>query len=212
VVVQEVYLDGLVAQDGRLQPGDQIIEINGADMTCATHAQVRSQITFFSPRRVSPLANLIFAERRESGQMGREREGRKRKDAARAGQPGPARASQGQREAEEEEEISLPRRRNFIAIYGRNILSSSVKTLLPFALSLSPLKSLMKRKRAGSQASTDCRGKRALFSYKYFGAPKEDSFPAAAAIAAAASSEEWGFILARKKFRFLLAKSEFSIF
>ena len=40
VVVQEVFPDGLVASDGRLQPGDQIIEINGTDMTCATHAQV----------------------------------------------------------------------------------------------------------------------------------------------------------------------------
>ena len=40
VVVQEVFPDGLVASDGRLQPGDQIIEINGVDMTCATHTQV----------------------------------------------------------------------------------------------------------------------------------------------------------------------------
>ena len=40
VVVQEVFPDGLVASDGRLQPGDQIIEINGIDMTCASHAQV----------------------------------------------------------------------------------------------------------------------------------------------------------------------------
>ncbi len=40
VVVQEVYPDGLIASDGRLQPGDQIIEINGIDMTCAPHAQV----------------------------------------------------------------------------------------------------------------------------------------------------------------------------
>ena len=36
----QVFPEGLVATDGRLQPGDQIIEINGADMTCATHAQV----------------------------------------------------------------------------------------------------------------------------------------------------------------------------
>ena len=35
-----MFPEGLVASDGRLQPGDQIIEINGADMTCATHAQV----------------------------------------------------------------------------------------------------------------------------------------------------------------------------
>ena len=37
----QVFPEGLVASDGRLQPGDQIIEINGADMTCATHAQVK---------------------------------------------------------------------------------------------------------------------------------------------------------------------------
>ena len=43
VVVQEVYPDGLISQDGRLQPGDQIIEINGSDMTCATHAEVSSK-------------------------------------------------------------------------------------------------------------------------------------------------------------------------
>ena len=40
-MMQEVFPDGLVAGDGRLQPGDQIIEINGTDMTCATHSQVR---------------------------------------------------------------------------------------------------------------------------------------------------------------------------
>ena len=48
VVVQEVFPDGLVAGDGRLQPGDQIIEINGCDMTCATHAQVKLKEIFFS--------------------------------------------------------------------------------------------------------------------------------------------------------------------
>jgi len=42
-VVQEVYPDGLIAMDGRLQPGDQIIEINGVDMTCAPHSQVKRQ-------------------------------------------------------------------------------------------------------------------------------------------------------------------------
>ena len=41
VVVQEVYHEGLISSDGRLQPGDQVIEINGVDMTCAPHAQVR---------------------------------------------------------------------------------------------------------------------------------------------------------------------------
>ena len=50
VVVQEVFPDGLVASDGRLQPGDQIIEINGVDMTCATHTQVqREQYCYETP-------------------------------------------------------------------------------------------------------------------------------------------------------------------
>ena len=44
VVVQEVFPDGLIAQDGRLRPGDQIIEINGVDMTCANHLQVNIAI------------------------------------------------------------------------------------------------------------------------------------------------------------------------
>ena len=44
VVVQEVYPDGLIAMDGRLQPGDQIIEINGVDMTCAPHQQVSKNL------------------------------------------------------------------------------------------------------------------------------------------------------------------------
>jgi hypothetical protein len=34
------FPDGLVASDGRLQPEDQIIEINGFDLTCASHTQV----------------------------------------------------------------------------------------------------------------------------------------------------------------------------
>ena len=44
MVVQEVYPEGLIAQDGRLQPGDQIIEINGVDMTCSTHGQVSTTV------------------------------------------------------------------------------------------------------------------------------------------------------------------------
>ena len=48
VVVQEVFPDGLIAQDGRLRPGDQIIEINGVDMTCANHLQVN--IAYFFPK------------------------------------------------------------------------------------------------------------------------------------------------------------------
>ena len=56
-MVQEVFPEGLIAQDGRLRPGDQIIEINGVDMTCANHLQVINLIpvveTFFVPNQLS---------------------------------------------------------------------------------------------------------------------------------------------------------------
>jgi len=61
VVVQEVFPDGLVASDGRLQPGDQIIEINGIDMTCATHTQVCAAL-----RKMSSVLRLgVYRERIE---------------------------------------------------------------------------------------------------------------------------------------------------
>ena len=56
VVVQEVFPDGLIAQDGRLRPGDQIIEINGVDMTCANHLQVN--IAYFFPKEPKNIANF----------------------------------------------------------------------------------------------------------------------------------------------------------
>ena len=44
-----MFPDGLISGDGRLQPGDQLIEINGVDMTCASHAQVRYFDIFIIP-------------------------------------------------------------------------------------------------------------------------------------------------------------------
>uniref|UniRef100_A0A6A7FP33 Ligand of Numb protein X 2-like n=2 Tax=Hirondellea gigas TaxID=1518452 RepID=A0A6A7FP33_9CRUS len=48
VVVQEVFPDGLIAHDGRLQSGDQIIEVDGVDMTSATHAHVCQELKKFT--------------------------------------------------------------------------------------------------------------------------------------------------------------------
>ncbi|KAL7630701.1 UNVERIFIED_CONTAM: hypothetical protein RMT77_019089 [Armadillidium vulgare] len=62
VVVQEIFSDGLVAQDGRLQPGDQIIEVDGVDMTTASHQQVCDAL-----RKSSPVLRLgVFRERIEA--------------------------------------------------------------------------------------------------------------------------------------------------
>ena len=47
VVIQEVFPEGVIAQDGRLQSGDQIIEIDGVDMTAATHSHVCQELRKF---------------------------------------------------------------------------------------------------------------------------------------------------------------------
>ncbi|XP_059489261.1 ligand of Numb protein X 2-like [Neocloeon triangulifer] len=62
VVVQEVFAEGLVAQDGRLRPGDQIIEINGTDTTNASHHQVCQLL-----RKSGPVLRLgVYRERIEA--------------------------------------------------------------------------------------------------------------------------------------------------
>ena len=40
-VIQAVHREGAVRRDGRLLAGDQILEVNGEDLTQATHVQVR---------------------------------------------------------------------------------------------------------------------------------------------------------------------------
>lgn len=37
VIVHEVYPDGAAAKDGRLRPGDQLVEVNGEDFRNITH-------------------------------------------------------------------------------------------------------------------------------------------------------------------------------
>ncbi|TGZ62103.1 hypothetical protein CRM22_007621 [Opisthorchis felineus] len=49
VLIQEIYLDGAVALDGRLRPGDQILEINGHPITTATHLEAHQQLTAPTP-------------------------------------------------------------------------------------------------------------------------------------------------------------------
>ncbi|XP_066990612.1 ligand of Numb protein X 2-like [Macrobrachium rosenbergii] len=62
VVVQEVFPDGPVAMDGRLQAGDQIIEVDGQPMSSATHHVVCQAL-----RRAQPVLRLgIYRERIET--------------------------------------------------------------------------------------------------------------------------------------------------
>lgn len=49
IVIQEVFPDGVVAKDSRLLPGDQLLEVNGEDLTMATHYEAQQALCYYSP-------------------------------------------------------------------------------------------------------------------------------------------------------------------
>ncbi|KAL3842316.1 hypothetical protein ACJMK2_020346 [Sinanodonta woodiana] len=49
LVIQEVFPAGEVAKDGRLKPGDQILEVNGEDLTQATHYHAKKALCHYFP-------------------------------------------------------------------------------------------------------------------------------------------------------------------
>ncbi|XP_064635883.1 ligand of Numb protein X 2-like isoform X3 [Lineus longissimus] len=49
IVIQEIFPESVVAKDGRLMPGDQILEVNGEDLTQATHEEARSALSQLYP-------------------------------------------------------------------------------------------------------------------------------------------------------------------
>ncbi|XP_046405765.1 ligand of Numb protein X 2-like isoform X1 [Ischnura elegans] len=62
IVVQDVYPEGLIGQDGRLRPGDQLVEINGADMTNTSHYQACQSL-----RKITPVLRLgVYREKVEA--------------------------------------------------------------------------------------------------------------------------------------------------
>ncbi|XP_061182672.1 ligand of Numb protein X 2-like isoform X2 [Saccostrea echinata] len=49
IVIQEVFPDGVIAKDGRLMPGDQILEVNGEDLTQASHYKAQQLLGHYYP-------------------------------------------------------------------------------------------------------------------------------------------------------------------
>ncbi|XP_036378548.1 ligand of Numb protein X 2a [Megalops cyprinoides] len=62
VVIQEVYRDGVIARDGRLLAGDQILQVNGVDISNVPHSFARAAL--LQPCTV--LALTVLRERRFS--------------------------------------------------------------------------------------------------------------------------------------------------
>ena len=62
IVIQDVHAEGIVAKDGRLQSGDQLLEVNGIDLTNATHAEAREAL-----KQLYPVFRLsVYREKSES--------------------------------------------------------------------------------------------------------------------------------------------------
>lgn len=64
MIIHEVYPDGAAALDNRLQPGDQILAVNGVDLRKATHEEAISAL------RQTPniIKMTVFREESESRQ------------------------------------------------------------------------------------------------------------------------------------------------
>lgn len=62
IVIQEVNSEGIASKDGRLQAGDQLLEVNGIDLTNATHSEAREAI-----KQPYPICHLtVYREKAET--------------------------------------------------------------------------------------------------------------------------------------------------
>ncbi|KAJ8413185.1 hypothetical protein AAFF_G00091810 [Aldrovandia affinis] len=65
VVIQEVYRDGIIARDGRLLAGDQILQVNGVDISNVAHNVAREVLS----QPCSALQLTVLRERRLSSRV-----------------------------------------------------------------------------------------------------------------------------------------------
>lgn len=63
-IVHEIYPESAAAKDGRLQPGDQILEINSENLSKTTHAKAQTLLRQAPPKvtRNTPKEPLTVSE------------------------------------------------------------------------------------------------------------------------------------------------------
>lgn len=59
IIIHEVYPDGAAAKDGRLKPGDQILEVNSEDFRIITHSRALAALRQ-TPAKVLVDTNVLF--------------------------------------------------------------------------------------------------------------------------------------------------------
>ena len=70
VLIQDVHSGGVAAKDGRLQAGDQLLEVNGFDLTNATHLETRDALM-----QPYPVYRISLYRERADNQSFQEKEG-----------------------------------------------------------------------------------------------------------------------------------------
>ena len=73
VLVQDVHSGGVAAKDGRLQAGDQLLEVNSFDLTNATHLETRDSLM-----QPFPVYRISLYRERADNQSFQEKEGLKK--------------------------------------------------------------------------------------------------------------------------------------
>lgn len=71
IVIQEVYRDGIIARDGRLLAGDQILQVNNHDISSVSHNYARAVLS----QPCSTLQLTVLRERRFGGRAHGQAEG-----------------------------------------------------------------------------------------------------------------------------------------
>ncbi|XP_065114278.1 ligand of Numb protein X 2a isoform X2 [Paramisgurnus dabryanus] len=115
VVIQEVYRDGVIARDGRLLAGDQILQVNNVDISNVPHTFARSTLA----RPCATLQLTVLRERRCSA----------RPPAAPAspkGSPASIRITLNKRESSEQLGIKLVRRTDEAGVFILDLLEGGL--------------------------------------------------------------------------------------
>ncbi|XP_061849139.1 ligand of Numb protein X 2 [Colius striatus] len=116
IVIQEVYRDGIIARDGRLLAGDQILQVNSFDISNVSHNHARAVLS----QPCSVLQLTVLRERRFGGR------GHGHGDTAGAGRDDSFQVTLHKRDSSEQLGIKLVRRTDEPGVFILDLLEGGL--------------------------------------------------------------------------------------